>query len=97
MVDWKKIALFAGGTLFGTAGIKILASDDAQKVYTNCTAAALRAKDCVMKTVTNVQENAGDILADAKQINEERAAAAEAAEFEDAETEEKEAEETAEA
>ena len=95
MVDWKKIALFAGGTLFGTAGIKILASDDAKKVYTNCTAAALRAKDCVMKTVTNVQENAGDILADAKQINEERAAAAEAAEFE--ETEEKEAEETAEA
>ncbi|MST76084.1 hypothetical protein FYJ75_14040 [Roseburia sp. MUC/MUC-530-WT-4D] len=52
MVDWKKIALFAGGTLFGTAGIKILASDDAKKVYTNCTAAALRAKDCVMKTVT---------------------------------------------
>ena len=97
MVDWKKIALFAGGTLFGTAGIKILTSDDAKKVYTNCTAAALRAKDCVMKTVTNVQENAGDILADAKQINEERAAAAEAAEFEDAETEEKEAEETAEA
>lgn len=97
MVDWKKIALFAGGTLFGTAGIKILASDDAKKVYTNCTAAALRAKDCVMKTVTTVQENAGDILADAKQINEERAAAAEVAEFEDAETEEKEAEETAEA
>lgn len=98
MVDWKKIALFAGGTLFGTAGIKILASDDAKKVYTNCTAAALRAKDCVMKTVTNVQENAGDILADAKQINEERAAAAEAAEFEGAETEEKETEaETAEA
>ena len=98
MVDWKKIALFAGGTLFGTAGIKILASDDAKKVYTNCTAAALRAKDCVMKTVTTVQENAEDILADAKQINEERAAAAEAAEFEGAETEEKETEaETAEA
>lgn len=31
MVDWKKIALFAGGTLFGTAGVKILASDDAKK------------------------------------------------------------------
>ena len=93
----KKAGIFAGGVLFGTAGVKILASDDAKKVYTNCTAAALRAKDCVMKTVTNVQENAGDILADAKQINEERAAAAEAAEFEDAETEEKEAEETAEA
>ena len=74
MVDWKKIALFAGGTLFGTAGVKILASDDAKKVYTQCTAAVLRAKDCVMKTVTTVQENAGDIYEDAKTINEERAA-----------------------
>ena len=66
MVDWKKIALFAGGTLFGTAGVKILASDDAKKVYTQCTAAVLRAKDCVMKTVTTVQENAGDIYEDAR-------------------------------
>ena len=85
MVDWKKIALFAGGTLFGTAGVKILASDDAKKVYTQCTAAVLRAKDCVMKTVTTVQENAGDIYEDAKTINEERAAAKEAAVVEDAE------------
>ena len=43
-------------------------------MYTNCTAAVLRAKDCVMKTATTVQENAEDILAEAKQINEERAA-----------------------
>ena len=70
----KKIGLFAGGVLFGTAGVKILSSKDAKKVYTECTAAALRAKDCVMKTVTNVQENAEDILAEAQQINEERAA-----------------------
>ncbi len=70
----KKIGLFAGGVLFGTAGIKVLSSKDAKKVYTNCTAAALRAKDCVMKTVTTVQENAEDILAEAQQINEERAA-----------------------
>ncbi len=69
----KKIGLFAGGVLFGTAGIKVLSSKDAKKVYTNCTAAALRAKDCVMKTVTTVQENAEDILAEAQQINEERA------------------------
>ena len=27
-----------------------------------------------MKTVTTVQENAGDVLAEAKQINEDRAA-----------------------
>lgn len=69
----KKIGIFAGGVLFGTAGVKLLSSKDAKKVYTECTAAALRAKDCVMKTVTNVQENAEDILAEAQQINEERA------------------------
>ena len=41
-INWKKVGLFASGTLFGTAGIKVLASDDAKKVYTNCTAAVLR-------------------------------------------------------
>lgn len=96
MVDWKKIALFAGGTLFGTAGVKILASDDAKKVYTQCIAAVLRAKDCVMKTVTTVQENAGDIYEDAKTINEERAAAKEAAVVEDAEKAEEVVEEASE-
>lgn len=80
----KKIGLFAGGVLFGTAGVKVLSSKDAKKVYTNCTAAALRARDCVMKTATTVQENAEDILAEAKQINEERAAAEEAGVCEDA-------------
>lgn len=70
----KKIGLFAGGVIFGTAGVKVLSSKDAKKVYTNCTAAALRAKDCVMKTATTMQENAEDILAEAQQINEKRAA-----------------------
>ena len=70
----KKLGIFAGGVLFGTAGIKILSSKDAKKVYTNCTAAVLRAKECVMKTATTVQENAEDILAEAQQINEARAA-----------------------
>ena len=72
-MNFKKLGLFAAGTLFGTAGIKILTSKDARKVYTEATAAALRAKECVMTTVTNVQEGAGDILADAKEINEQRA------------------------
>ena len=76
-MNFKKLGLFAAGTLFGTAGIKILTSKDARKVYTVATAAALRAKDCVMTTVTGIQEGAGDILADAKKINEDRAAAAE--------------------
>ena len=66
----KKAGIFAGGVLFGTAGVKILASDDAKKVYTNCTAAVLRAKDCVMKTATTVQENAEDILAEAQAVYE---------------------------
>ena len=73
-INWKKVGLFASGTLFGTAGIKALASDDAKKLYTNCTAAVLRAKETVMNTVTTVQENAEDIYAEAVEINEERAA-----------------------
>lgn len=71
-IGWKKAAAFAGGVLFGTAGLKILGSDDAKKVYTNCTAAVLRAKECVMKTTTNIQENAEDILAEAKEVNKKR-------------------------
>lgn len=70
----KNLALFAGGVLFGTAGVKILSSKDVKKVYVEGTAAVLRVRDCVMKTAETVQENAEDILAEAKQINERRAA-----------------------
>ena len=80
-IDKVKTGVFAAGVLFGTAGVKILASDDAKKLYTNCTAAVLRAKECILKTAATVQENAEDIYAEAKQINEDRAAQAE--EFED--------------
>ena len=72
-LDKKHSGVFAAGVLFGTAGIKLLSSKDAKKVYANCTAAVLRAKDCVMKTVSKVQENAEDIYAEAQQINEDRA------------------------
>lgn len=78
-----KTGMFAAGLLVGTAGIKLLSSKDAKKVYTHCTAAVLRAKESVMKTVTTMQENAEDIYAEAKQMNEDRAAA-EAALAEDA-------------
>ncbi len=77
----QKTGLFAAGVLFGTAGIKLLSSKDAKKLYTNCTAAVLRAKECVMKTASTIQENAGDIYAEAQQINEERAAKDEACDF----------------
>lgn len=91
-ISWKKTGIFAAGVAVGTAGIKLLTSKDAKKVYTSGTAAALRIKDCVMKTVSTVQENAEDILADAKSINQARAEEAEAAEFEDACTKEEAAE-----
>ena len=71
-IDWKKAAIFAGGVLFGTAGIKVLGSKDAKKVYTNCMAAVLRAKESVLETTTKVQENAEDILAEAEAINAKR-------------------------
>lgn len=70
----KQLGLFAAGVLFGTAGLKILGSREAKKVYTGVTAAALRAKDCVMDAVTTARENAEDIYIDAKELNERRAA-----------------------
>lgn len=81
-INLKKSGAFAAGFLFGTAGIKILSSKDAKKVYTQCTAAVLRAKECLMKTATNIQENAEDIYAEAQQINEDRTAAEAGAEYE---------------
>ena len=77
--DAKKTGIFAGGVLFGTAGIKILASDDAKKFYANCTAAVLRAKSCV---------------AEAQQINEEREAKAAVVEDEEVTETAEETEET---
>ena len=76
---YSKLVLFAGDALFGSAGIKLLSSKDAKNVYTHTTAAVLRMKECVMDTVSTVQENAADILASAKDINEQRAAKEEAA------------------
>ena len=79
----NKFAAFAGGVLFGTAGLKVLASRDAKKVYVHTTAAALRARDCVMATATNIKEGADDILAEAKLLNEKYAAEAEKEVIED--------------
>lgn len=73
IINFKKTGIFAAGVLFGTAGIKVLSGRDAKKLYTNCTAAALRAKECVMKTAAHIQENAEDIYAEAQQMNENRA------------------------
>lgn len=70
---YTRLAWFVCGALFGSAGIKLLTSKDAKKAYTHAAAAGLRMKDSVMETVTALQENASDILASAKDINEARA------------------------
>ena len=45
----SELAAFAGGVLFGTAGVKALGSKDAKKAYANTAAFGLRVKDSVMK------------------------------------------------
>ena len=67
-----KVYMFLGGALFGSAGLKILGSRDAKKVYTHVTAAVLRCKDQIVSDVETIQENCSDIVADAKAINEAR-------------------------
>lgn len=73
MSVYTKLACFVGGALFGSFGIKLLSSKDAKNAYVHATAAGLRMKDSVMGTVTAVQENAADILASARDLNEARA------------------------
>ncbi len=85
MTTTGKIALFVGGALFGSAGIKLLSSKDARKVYSHVTAAVLRCKEQVMRGVEAVQEGCSDILADAKEINEKRSEAEKAKFIEDGE------------
>ena len=79
MIGLAGMGCFAAGVLFGTAGVKVLSSKDAKKVYVKATATALRAKDCVMETVTGIQAEAEDIYAEAKALNAEREAEEEAA------------------
>lgn len=78
----SKLACFVGGTLFGSVGIKLLAGKEMKNTYVKIAATGLRVKDTVMDTVTAVQENAADVLAEAKELNEARTAEAEKTEAE---------------
>ena len=49
MSTWKTLRTLGYGVLVGTAGVKVLASADAKKVYTHATAAVKRGVDEVMK------------------------------------------------
>ena len=55
----------------------LFGSKDAKKAYTHVVAAALRCKECTMEKATLIKENTDDILAEARKINEERAASVE--------------------
>lgn len=84
MLGLEKIKLLGYGFLLGTAGVKVLGSQDAKKVYTHVTAAALRGVDEVTRVATSIKENCDDIAAEAKQINARRSEQARQREIEDA-------------
>lgn len=66
----KKVGLFVGGAIFGSLGVKALSSKDAKKCYVKVTAAALRAKDSILKSTETFRENCEDIYEAAKDLNE---------------------------
>ncbi|MBR1506741.1 MAG: hypothetical protein IJ619_01885 [Eubacterium sp.] len=84
MFEVKHLCMVLGGALLGSAGVKILSSKDAKKVYTHVTAAVMRCADSVMETAATLKENCGDIKADAKEINEKRREEERLKEIEDA-------------
>lgn len=81
---YKGAALFAGGRAVWLCRVQTAVQQGCQKAYTHATAAALRMKESVMEAVTSVQENAADILASAREINEQRAQEEADAEADDA-------------
>ncbi len=78
-LKWGKLGLVAAGVLIGSYGVKLLKTKEAKKAATVCASAGLRMKDEVMKDIGLARENWGDIVADAKEMNEKKAAEAEAA------------------
>ena len=74
-----KFGLIAAGILIGSYGVKLLKTKEAKKAATVCASAGLRMKDEVMKDIDLARENWSDIVADAKEMNEKKAAEAEAA------------------
>ena len=80
----KNFRLISYGFLLGTAGIAVLGSRDAKKIYTEVTAAAKRCGGCVMKKAEEIRESCEDISAEADAINEKRAEEERAREIEDA-------------
>lgn len=72
-IHWRKVGFIVGCVAAGAVAAKALTSDCAKKFYTNVTAAALRTKDSIMTEVTKIKEEADDIVAEAKDLNEQKA------------------------
>ena len=72
----RGVGCFVAGVLFGTAGIKVLSSKDAKKVYVKGTAAALRAAEIeaeailLAKKVDGVYDSDPNLNPDAKKFDE---------------------------
>ena len=75
---WNHAGLFVGGMLFATKGIEIIASKTAHKAYVQAAAFGLRCRDGVLENFTAVREGCEDIYAEAVELNEEKAKAADA-------------------
>lgn len=66
-------ALFIGGMIAGSVGSKVAACPCFKKAAVQTTAAVLKAKEGIMNTVTKVQENVEDVIAEAKEVKAEQA------------------------
>ena len=64
----KKSGVFAGGLLFGSLGLKLLASKEAKHVYAKAVATSYKLKDGIDATVSTVKQHADDVLEEAKDL-----------------------------
>lgn len=64
----KKSSLFVGGVLFGSLGLKVLASKEAKHVYAKAVATSYKLKDGVDAAVSQVKQHADDVLEEANDL-----------------------------
>ena len=71
----KKSGVFARGVLFGSLGLKLLASKEAKHVYAKAVATSYKLKDGIDATVSTVKQHADDVLEEAKDLYAEEKSA----------------------
>ena len=64
----KKSGVFAGGVLFGSLGLKLLASKEAKHVYAQAVATSCKLKDGIDAAVSTVKQHTDDVLEEAKDL-----------------------------